>query len=168
MDAAWSIRPGEGGDVEAIKRAIYISVSWLHQLPALEEVIIRPELLVFWEGWGRPGDFAVVADNPVFVGAAFARLYAAEERPCGFIDAETPELGVGVVENARRQGLGRRLMLSLEDQALEAGFRQLSLCVNARNPATYLYESVGYDEIRRDGEAITMLKSLRRGAQIGT
>lgn len=156
----WPIRAGGRDDVEAVQHAIYISVSWLRQQPPLEEVIVRPELRMFWEGWGRPGDFAVVADDPVFVGAAFARLYVEAERPCGFIDAETPELGIGVVAEARGQGLGRRLLLSLEDEAVEAGFRKMSLCVSARNPATRLYQSVGYRKIRRNEDAITMLKPL--------
>ncbi len=56
-----------------------------------------------------------------------------------------PEVIVGVVEEARGAGVGRKLMEGLLVRARAAGCSGLSLSVSERNPvAIRLYESVGF------------------------
>ena len=71
-----------------------------------------------------------------------------------FIDDELGEVNrVYVVPEARRQGLGRRLMAEIERLARERGLRELRLdtrsdLVESRR----LYERIGYREVPRFGE----------------
>ena len=53
-----------------------------------------------------------------------------------------------VVPEARRQGLGRRLLEALEDAARELGYRAVRLDTGARQPhAQAMYERAGYHPI---------------------
>ena len=55
---------------------------------------------------------------------------------------------IAVVEDARRHGLGRVLMLRMIDEARDRGAAELFLEVRADNPgAQALYESLGFEEI---------------------
>ncbi len=57
--------------------------------------------------------------------------------------------GLGVVSEARRRGLGRRLMEAVHDQARERGIREISLEVIEANDAAFrLYEELGYEFLR--------------------
>jgi ribosomal protein S18 acetylase RimI-like enzyme len=57
--------------------------------------------------------------------------------------------GLGVVPSARRQGLGRRLMDTVIDEARTAGLRRVSLEVLELNtPAIALYEQLGFESTR--------------------
>ena len=73
----------------------------------------RPEFEVFRQDpgfrkllaeWGRHGDQAVVAEvNRSKVGAAWFRLWTPERHSYGFIDANTPEIGMAVIRSHRRR-----------------------------------------------------------------
>jgi ribosomal-protein-alanine acetyltransferase len=55
---------------------------------------------------------------------------------------------IGVAEGARRQGLGRVLMLRLIDEARDRGATEIFLEVRADNPgAQSLYDSLGFERI---------------------
>ena len=55
---------------------------------------------------------------------------------------------IAVTEGARRQGLGRVLMLRMIDEARERGADELFLEVRADNPsAKSLYDSLGFEQI---------------------
>ena len=57
---------------------------------------------------------------------------------------------IAVSDEHRGQGLGRRLLLDLMDEAHRRGVRELFLEVRADNPAAIaLYESVGFRQIDR-------------------
>jgi ribosomal protein S18 acetylase RimI-like enzyme len=58
--------------------------------------------------------------------------------------------GLGVVAEARRQGLGRRLMEAVHEEARTRGIRQITLEVIEGNDAAFsLYEDLGYETTRR-------------------
>ena len=102
--------------------------------------------------WGRDGDRALIAlDDFHEVGAAWYRLYSEEEPGFGFVDAETPELTIGVVPSRRGKGIGSALLDALLEQARRDGFREISLSVEKTNPAVHLYESRGFDPVRGTG-----------------
>jgi ribosomal protein S18 acetylase RimI-like enzyme len=101
----------------------------------------------------------VVAERDgAYVGAAFGRLFTEDHPSYGFVDEETPEVGIGIVEEDRGKGLGRQMMLDLETLYKDAGFKQLSLSVNFDNPARHLYESLGYTEVGQDENSARMVK----------
>ena len=57
--------------------------------------------------------------------------------------------GLGVVAEARRRGLGRKLMEAVHEQARSRGLREITLeVIEANEPAFRLYENLGYEFTR--------------------
>ena len=157
------LRPGTDADIEHVKRALFEAVAWNpeRELPPYEFVIAHPELARYHEGWGRRGDVAVIAERDgEVIGASLCRLFTVEDHGHGYVDGETPELAVAVWEGHRGEGIGTRLMGGIEEAARAAGFSQLSLSVDADNPARRLYERLGYEELSVDEGGVRMLKEL--------
>jgi ribosomal protein S18 acetylase RimI-like enzyme len=112
-------------------------------------------------GWGRPGDRALVAiDEFQPVGAAWYRLFEADEPGYGFVDAETPELTIAVVPSRRGRGLGEELLEGLLGQARSDHFGHISLSVEPDNPALRLYEQHGFTKTGERAGAWVMLAEL--------
>ena len=119
-------------------------------------------------GWGRTGDFGVVAefafrgdrDPWPLAGAACARLHSQSDHGHGFVDEFVPELGVAVAVGHRGQGIGEALMLALAERGRRLGFERLSLSVNNPNPAKRLYERLGYRTVADDGDSSVMVLEL--------
>jgi ribosomal-protein-alanine N-acetyltransferase len=83
----------------------------------------------------------------------------------------------GVLPDARRTGVGARMLLAVADLALELGAARLTLEVRPTNaPARRLYERFGFAEVGRrpryytdDGEdALVMTTPELRGPSMGT
>ena len=114
--------------------------------PSVAHVQGDPGIAPYLAGWGRAGDTAVVAEvegEPV--GAAWFRLYGADRPGYGFVDAQVPEISIGVEAAWRGQGVGRALLVALVARARAEGHAALSLSVDARNaPALALYRSMGF------------------------
>jgi ribosomal protein S18 acetylase RimI-like enzyme len=112
-------------------------------------------------GWGRPGDNALVAiDEFQPVGAAWYRLFEADEPGYGFVDDRTPELTIAIVPSRRGKGLGEQLLSSLLEQARKGGYARISLSVEPDNPAIRLYEQHGFAEVGERAGASVMLAEL--------
>jgi len=157
------LRPATNDDLELLKRALFEAVSWNpeRELPPYELVIAHPELARYHEGWGRKGDLGVIAEREgEAVGASLCRLFTDEDHGQGYVDDATPELAVAVWEGHRGEGIGTRLMKAIEDAACAAGFAQISLSVDADNPARQLYERLGYATLTVDEGDVLMLKEL--------
>ena len=107
------------GDVQHVKWALYEAVSWdpERELPPFEDTIEHPQLAIYHRGWGRPGDVgvAVELDGDV-AGVAFFRLFREGEHGHGFVDEDTPELGIAVREEFRlhRASLSTPYLLPLQ------------------------------------------------------
>jgi GNAT superfamily N-acetyltransferase len=112
-------------------------------------------------GWGRPGDTALVAlDGPNPVGAAWYRLFTRDHPGFGYVDDETPELAIAVVPSRRGKGTGSMLLEALVDRARAEGHRALSLSVEAASPAVELYERQGFEKVGESDHSWTMLLTL--------
>ena len=162
-------RPLDIHDLEHVRWALYEAVAWDPErvLPPFELAIEHPELARYHAGWARPGDLGVVAEGESgVVGVALCRLFTEADHGHGYVDEETPELAVAMAGHRRGGGVGTRLMHELADAAREAGFAQLSLSVDADNPALRLYERLGYRELSHDDNGVRMIVDLsecRRG-----
>jgi ribosomal protein S18 acetylase RimI-like enzyme len=156
------IRPARGeADAEFLGRMLCWAADW--KSTDLDETqLTRPEVARYVDGWGQPGDAAVVAEKVggELVGAAWFRLFAASEPGYGFVDERTPELGIGVEPDHRGEGIGRALLEALVASAREAGYFALSLSVELDNPALRLYESLGFERLERVGGAWTLVLHL--------
>ena len=94
------------------------------------------------------------------LGATWYRLFAAEAPGYGFVSESIPELAIGVVEEARGQGIGAALLAGLVVCARREGHPALSLSVELANPARRLYERTGFVRTGGDDEADTLLLEL--------
>lgn len=129
--------------------------------PLPRSITAEPELARYVQAWGRPGDFGVLAvDGNDPVGLAWARLFLAEEPGYGTVDADTPELSIAVVPEARGRGVGTRLMRELLKQLAAHGWRQASLSVQSANPAVGLYQRLGFTTIRDHEGDFVMVVAL--------
>jgi ribosomal protein S18 acetylase RimI-like enzyme len=116
--------------------------------------------------WGRPGDAGMIALDEGFpVGAAWYRLFRAEEPGYGFVDERTPELATAVVPSRRGRGIGERLLKALMERAAAEGHEALSLAVEWDNPAIGLYDRLGFREVRREGDTVVMVARLGSSAE---
>jgi ribosomal protein S18 acetylase RimI-like enzyme len=130
--------------------------------PPAREIIRRPEIFVYIDGFGRDGDLGVVAEaDGRVIGAAWARIIPAY----GHIDELTPELAISVLPEWRGRGVGTLMMEHLFELLHEAGYRRTSLSVQQDNPAVRFYKRLGYAVVaeRPDGaghEDYLMIKEL--------
>jgi ribosomal protein S18 acetylase RimI-like enzyme len=121
----------------------------------------EPPVQRYVERWGRPGDTALIAIQDFQpVGAAWYRLFRAENAGYGFVDEETPELSIAVVPSKRGSGLGSELLDALMAKARAEGYEAISLSVEKDNPAVALYERHGFERVREDDGAYTMRAAL--------
>ena len=153
------IRPAEAADAPFLAEMLVAAAFWRPEGPEgkVSDVMGRPELAHYVVGWPQPGD---IAEDEHPVGAAWFRFLPASDPGFGFVDAKTPEVGMGVALSRRRQGIGSRLLSSLVAQARSDGLATLSLSVARDNYALGLYERVGFRAVGSAGGSLTMLLRL--------
>lgn len=157
------LRALDAADLEHIDWCLYTAVTWSPEREGYprEAVLGHPSIVLFREGWGRPGDFGVLATaDGARVGVAFGRLFTVAAHSSGFIDERTPEIAIAVERPHRGQGVGRVLLDALADAALAHGMDALSLSVDEGNPAEHLYERAGYATVSRIDGDVVMIRRL--------
>lgn len=146
-------------------------------LPFMEEVFVitadwNPENIkgaAFWRtdptfqqyigGFPRETDLGFIAEREgQDVGAVWSRYFTAAEPGYGYVADDIPEIGIGVVEGRRGEGIGRALL----NVMLAASTTDLSLSVEDGNPAEELYRKSGFVPVGRVGNSTTMLYSRRK------
>ena len=149
LGTSCEVRSGGLEDVEFIRDMLYKAACWRPDAPRAprDEVLSVPRNANYVDGWGRPGDAAVVAlarTEGRKIGAAWYRLMLPEGPGYGFVNAATPELSIGVVSDSRGRGVGGALLKALIRTAKSQGFKALSLGVEKDNPAPQVYERHGF------------------------
>src|SRR3712207_6266663 len=145
---------------------LYEAAYWnpAEQRPPREEMTSEePKLARYLEGWGRPGDDAVVAVDSSSgrrLGAAWYRLMTSEVPGYGYVDDSTPEVAIAISPDHRGRGLGGALLKEIRDGARSRGYRALSLSVEHGNPALRLYERNGFVKLFETEGAWTMKADL--------
>jgi ribosomal protein S18 acetylase RimI-like enzyme len=167
-----SIREGTPLDGPFLEAMLYEAFFWRSgsERPLLSEMRCRAEFSMLLAGWGRAGDRAQIAEYAgAAAGAAWFRLWTPDVHSYGFVDEQTPELGLAVVPDARGRGIGRALLRAAIAVAISAGFPGLSLSVDPENPARRLYESEGFVKVGVAGTSWTLSRSFAgTGARPGS
>jgi len=158
-------------DQPFLREMLYEAAYWRPDgdRPPLEQGLQRPDLVRILAGWGRTGDVALVAadGHGVRLGAAWLRLWTAEDHSYGFVDEETPELGIAVKPEFRHQGVGTSLFMTLLARARQDGFTRVSLSVESANPARRLYARFGFRPVRESEHALTLVADLEPEPESG-
>jgi predicted N-acetyltransferase YhbS len=111
------------------------------------------------QNWGRRGDVGVLAlEGPHPYGAAWFRLFTADEPGFGFVDEQTPEVTIAVVPSRRGKGAGKELLEALLARARENGYTAVSLSAAPEQKA--YYERFGFETVRSNEHAATMVARL--------
>lgn len=128
--------------------------------PAAAQALADPHLRRYVEGWERPGDLGVVAEDLTPVGAAWWRYFEPDAPGYGWAGPSVPELAMGVRPGERGRGIGTALLGALVGYARERHVPALSLSVERDNPAARLYERVGFRPRDEGPGAVTMVYEL--------
>lgn len=134
VDPVWHLEPALEGDLAAImeiERSEFGSDAWSDSAMAADLASEHTRYLV-----------AVSSQSPERLIWGYAGMLA----PSGGSDGDIQTIAVS--PDARRQGIGRGLMLGVHSIAGELGVREIFLEVREDNPhARALYESLDYEEI---------------------
>jgi len=95
-------------DYPILREMFYLSIFVPEGEPSYPESIIDlPALSIYIEGFGKEGDFGFVCeDDSEPVGAIWGRVFKSEKKGFGYIDDSTPELGMAVLPEYRKKGVG--------------------------------------------------------------
>ena len=113
------------------------------------------------DGWGRPGDTALLAiEGGHRIGAGWFRLFREAAPGYGFVDDATPELTIVVVPSRQGQGIGQLLLAGLIERAQADAYRGLSVSVEKSHPEIAAYETAGFEQVAENGLAVTMRRTF--------
>jgi ribosomal protein S18 acetylase RimI-like enzyme len=132
--------------------------------PFERSILNHPDIARYVRDWGRENDSGFLAfdENNRPVGAIWLRLLKGEEKGFGYVDDQTPELGMAVLPEYRGKGIGTKLLSRLIESA-EDFYEYISLSVAIGNPALHLYQRFNFEKVGEDGGSITMKRKLSAG-----
>jgi GNAT superfamily N-acetyltransferase len=122
--------------------------------PLTPDVVRRPEIARYVEGWGRSGDTGFVAHdkkNRALLGAAWLRQLSAPS------DA-SPELALAVKPEHRRHGIGTALLTQLV--RANPDHSRISVSFVAGKPVLRLYERFGFKVVEQRPDAVVMQRPV--------
>ena len=125
-----------------------------------QDIIWEPNLRKYHEHWGKQGDYGLLAEVAhQEAGAIWSRLFRAQDRSYGFVSEDIPEMVIALKPHFRNKGIGTRLIEELQKVLRKQGFSGLSLSVQKENRAIQLYRRLGFQPVKQEGTAYTMLLS---------
>ena len=157
------IRDATAQDLPFFEEMLFEAFFWGSDANRLEfqEFIKEAQFRKLVSGWGRPGDTAVIAqEEGASVGAAWYRFWTENNHSYGYVDGDTPEIGIAVVAAHRSKGVGQALLKALVHRAQVHRVAALSLSVDPSNHARRLYESEGFAKVGESGSSWTYLLRL--------
>lgn len=156
------IRPIKNHELPLMKEFLYLAIFQRDDnSPLPREVIFEPSLAIYFEGWGRPGDHCLVADNGGnIVGMVWTRILSGEIKGFGSLGSDTPEFAVSVVKEYRGQGIGTQLMKEMLALLKCEGYTKTSLAVQKNNYAANMYKALGFKIAHENDEDYIMVYEL--------
>ena len=152
----YTIRPASRLDEPFIYEMLYEALYVLPGgAPFPRSILDEPDIAHYAEGFGtRPGDEGLIAEtSDERIAAAWLRLLAGDDRGYGHVDDNTPELSIAVRPDWQNRGVGTELI-----ERLIETLPRVSLSVDSRNPATRLYERLGFEIVGTEETSLIMLR----------
>lgn len=148
MPVEYTIIPIQPHDLSFLWNMLYEAAAVAPEVRAMgqEQSLSLSTNRKYLAEWGREGDVGRIALSSQLEpqGAAWYRLFPAQEPGYGFVSIAIPELAIGVRADARGQGIGGALLQTLLNVAISQGLPGLSLSVDRQSSARRLYERYGF------------------------
>jgi ribosomal protein S18 acetylase RimI-like enzyme len=139
---------------EMLYLALYVSEG---QPPFPREILQEPDIACYVQGWGRPGDWGLLAcDGEMPVGAIWLRQWTGTHKGYGYVSEDIPEMSIALLPAYRNQGLGKCMIETVISMA-KGYYPGLSLSVVESSPARLLYERLGFRKVGKVGDSPVML-----------
>ncbi len=162
---AISLRPIVGTDEPFLWEMLYLALYVPEGKPPFpREILDEPDIACYVQGWGRPGDWGLLAldeDRPV--GAIWLRLWSGDEIGYGYVSPVIPEFSIALQPEYRNKGLGTRMIKTVISMAQER-YTGLSLSVVESSPARLLYERLGFRKVGQVLDSPVMLLEWEKPA----
>ena len=185
---SYYLRPLSLDDIGLLPQFLYLAilVPGRDTQPPFSILETDPELLHYWQGFGsRPGDIGVVAlgsetestpesesaaESEEIIGIAWGRLFPSSAPGFGYLDDDTPEVGLAVLPDWRGKGVGTALLKALMNYYASdknapngVGYQRVSLSTAGSNViAQKLYRRLGFEIVSTDAEGdLKMVANLR-------
>lgn len=155
------IREATAGDESFLREMLFQAIFVEDGLSAPARSVLKdPAIARYIDGWGRDGDFGLVAElNGQPVGAIWVRLFSADNPGFGWLNARAPELSMAVDPLYRGRGIGTKLLTELMSR-LSTRYREISLSVSPNNPVADLYRRLGFVEFGTAGTSLSMKRTF--------
>lgn len=126
-------------------------------------VLNIPKVNAYIRDFGKEkADYCLVADfEGKIIGAVWGRIISGDIKGYGYVDDNTPEFAISLLEEYRNQGIGSQLMTAMIDYLRKNGYKQASLNVKKENYAVKLYHKMGFEIAKEDEEDYLMILNLR-------
>jgi ribosomal protein S18 acetylase RimI-like enzyme len=147
-------------DLLFLGRMLYEAFYWNPNAdrPSFEAFRQQPPMDTLRTLWDNSDNRAFIAEwegRPV--GAAWYRFGTDEDHSYGYVNPETPELGIALLSEYRSRGIGRALIQAVVQTLKAEGHPALSLSVDPHNYARSFYESEGFIRVGEAGTSWTYL-----------
>jgi [ribosomal protein S18]-alanine N-acetyltransferase len=151
-------------DLPFLEEMLYEAIYWRpeQKCSSMEELFKIPEINNIFAEWGKSGDTAIIVtvdNNPI--GAAWYRFWTQQNLSFGFVDKNTPELGIALKKEFRNKGIGTYLLNELLKYAKNQNIKHISLSVEPENYSRKLYQKLGFQRVAVNASSWTMVLDLK-------
>ncbi|MBC7813316.1 MAG: GNAT family N-acetyltransferase [Burkholderiales bacterium] len=154
----YTMRPLSAADEPFLWEIMYHAIHVAEGEAPPRDIVRRPELAHYLDGWGREHDGGFIAEvDGQPVGAVWLRLLQGDDQGYGYVDDATPELSIALLAEHRGRGVGTRLLEAGLDDASKR-YAAVSLSVDPSNAAMRLYERFGFVVVGESSTSLTMKK----------
>ena len=160
-----SFRPIISSDEPFLWEMLYLALYVPEGEPPFpREILHEPDIACYVQGWGRPGDWGLLAhDGERPVGAIWLRQWPGEEKGYGYVNPAIPEFSIALLLKYRNMGFGTRMIKAVISMAQEQ-YTGVSLSVVESSPARQLYERLRFRKVGQVKDSLVMLLELEKHA----
>ena len=157
------IRKIKQNEIGFLREMLYLALYVPEGEPPFPKSILdNPDISKYIDNWGTlPNDLALVAViNNELIGTIWGRTFSKSNAGYGFIDENTPEISMAVKGKFRNRGIGTKLIDEISKMYFSKGVKSISLSVDKRNKASFLYKRKGFFVVGEDEDKDFIMKKI--------